>query len=657
MNNYNTRLETLRNERSLSLKEAAKGIGISRWTLYFYENGYFRPTKKALAKIEKFYNAKVSITGDDAYPAPTKEKAFVKKEKKSYRTKRIVYGAVSAAILTTIITGVVLFNRSTQNVDSFYGETYNRMREETQNHGVIGHDLATALPYHYVNKDEYAATATMIFYQTDNMLYFNECSYSTSVFNEFGFCRYHFSFGSNLGIDSNKANFTFGSSTKGTFFSCSFRYNAQPIEKVNDLNIIVKGELAVTEEMAIKIINKRIKNIEIIMSALLSEYLGESTSFVNDFLPAREQGRIINFGLQLAGLALILPGIFAFFIVFSLFLKSLTANIRPRLVSTDPLKSRKKKRMLPKDLRIDIGVPDFIIIAFGKFLQYGSLILFALSFIARLGIQALSFLAVPELLMVLKMTFFGGIFLEHFIMIGRIRNATTLFKSIIFNLGIFLFIATIETVIIGITNAWGYNFASLIYNYVPSNVYQVIAVHYLIFLFLFFQPSFLSNRLFVRILWHSLSFIPLGFLIATYFLSNAYELSYGVQANIFVNFWFPNGFLILSIVCVLFMYSSFALRLYFERKYGKYEAQYFFYGDRFIFFENVICSAFLLIAGLIDFAFFNNQYAYYLGLDGAEWILALIPFIILCKYSPNNQQVFMIKDYIDMPKRMNESST
>ena len=50
------------------------------------------------------------------------------------------------------------------------------------------------------------------------------------------------------------------------------------------------------------------------MSALLSEYLGESTSFVNDFLPAREQGRIINFGLQLAGLALILPGIFAFFI-------------------------------------------------------------------------------------------------------------------------------------------------------------------------------------------------------------------------------------------------------------------------------------------------------------------------------------------------------
>lgn len=655
MNNYNTRLETLRNDRSLSLKEAAKGIGISRWMLYFYENGYFRPTKKALKKIEKFYGEKVSITGDDAYPAPTKEKAYAGEEKKSYRTKRIVYGAISAAILTTIITGVVLFNRSTQNVDSFYGETYNKMREETKNHGVVGHDLVTALTYHYVNRDDYAATATMIFYETDNMLYFNECSYSTSVFNEYGLCRYHFSFGSNLGVESTKAEFTFGSSTKGTFFSCTFDYNAQPIEKIDELNVIVKGELSVTEEMAIKIINKRIKDIEIMMSALLSEYLGEETSFVGDFLPAREQGRIINFGLQLTGLILILPGIFAFFILAGLFVRSLTANIRPRLVSTDPLESNKKKRMLPKDMRIDIGIPDFFLIAFAKFMQYGSLVMFAISFLGKLGIGAFAIFGAPELLTILKMTFFGGIFLEHFIMIGRIRNATTLFKSIIFNLGLFLFIATIETVLIGITNAWGYNFASLIFNYVPSNVYQVIAVHYLIFLFLFFQPSFLSNRLYVRILWHSLSFIPLGFLIATYFLSNAYELSYGVQANIFVNFWFPNGFLILSIVCVLFMYSSFALRLFFERKYGKYEAQYFFYGDRFIFIENAICSALLLIAGLVDFAFFNNQYAYYLGLDGAEWILALIPFIILCKYSPNNQQVFMIKDYIDMPKRMSEA--
>ena len=482
MNNYNTHLETLRNSRSLSLKEAAKEIGISRWMLYFYENGYFRPSKKALKKLSDFYGENISLDGDDAYPAPTKEKS-IKHEKESLRTKRIVFGSISAAILLIISTGIVLFNKSTNNVESFYGETYNQMRDQVKAHGAIGHDLVTALPYHYVDKNDYAATATIIYYQTDNMLYFNECTYSSTVLNEYGVCRYHISLGSNLGVESNKAEFTYGSTTHSSYFSCYFDYTAKEIEKISDLNIIVKGDLDINESVAIEIINPRIKNIEIMMSALLTEQLGKETSFVNDFLPAREQGRKINFGLQLTGLILILPGIFAFFLFFGLFIRALISNIKPRLVSAEPEKSDKKKEPLPKDFKIEFGIPDLFLISFAKFLQFGSIAFFAIGFIAKLGVSFLSFFGSTGFLSFLNIAFLAGVFLEHFVMIGRIKKATTLFRAIVYNLGIFLFVATIETVIIAITNAWGYNLASLVFNNVPSNVYQVVAVHYLIFLF------------------------------------------------------------------------------------------------------------------------------------------------------------------------------
>ena len=91
MNNYNSLLSSLRKEKNLSLREAAEQSGVNRWKLYFYENGYFRPTKKDLEKLNKFYNTELPVHGYYAYPAPTKEKEL-KLKKDNLRTKRIIFG-------------------------------------------------------------------------------------------------------------------------------------------------------------------------------------------------------------------------------------------------------------------------------------------------------------------------------------------------------------------------------------------------------------------------------------------------------------------------------------------------------------------------------------------------------------------------------------
>lgn len=657
MTSYNVQLSLLRKKRNLSLKEAAKQIGISRFVLYLYENGYFRPSKAALKNIEEFYQEKMSFEGESAYPAPLKEKA-IKEKKESFLIKRIVFGTLSLFTLLSVITGIILFNKSVNNKTSYYGDTYNEMKAKVEDHGEVGHDLVTALTYHYIDSYDAPNYASIIYYQTNNILYFNEAIYSTTTLTEdYGVVRYHFKFGSNLSVNSNVCEFHFGSWSLGIYATCNFTYTGEKIDKVNNYNLQLAASEKIEEQEVVDIINDKIDEVEQAFSTILSAELEKDTSFYHDFLPAREKGRIVNFALQIAALLLILPGVVAFFIFFGLFVKAMIANIKPRLVTAETNKGLNKSEPLPKDLRINFGIPDMFIIIISKFLQYGSIIIMLLSIIGKVGLPLPAFMSNANFISFLRIAFLAGIFLEHFTMIGRIKKATTLFQTIVLNLGLFLFIATIETTVISITNAWGYDFATFIVKFIPSNVYQVVAVHYLIFLFLFFQPPFLNKRKkYVRVIWHCLSFIPLGFLIAIYFLSNSYMLTYGVENNIFIDFWFPNGFLALSVVCVLFMYVTFAVRIHYERKFGQGKAQSFFYGDRYTLIENAICCILIIIVGAIDFIFANNQYAYYLGLGSNYWIFAMIPFIILCKYSPNNQQIFVFKEELEIPLRENKEA-
>ena len=645
MNSYNTHLTKLREKHGLSLKEAAKGIGITRIMLYFYENGYFRPRKKVLKKIEKFYGTSISLEGDSAYPAPT-EKHILKKETVITKVRKIVFGALAGAFLLTAISGGILFNQSVNNHKSYYGEVYNEVKNKVQENGDLGHDLVTSMEYRYIDKTVYLDNATVIFYESDNILYFNECTFSTTLVTpEFGTGRFHYHFGSNLGIDSSICEFTFGSLTAGTYFNCQFDYDGAPIKKVEKINTIIKGDIEITEDVAVEIVNSALGRMEDFISLLLTDTMGKEVSFYNDFIPAREQGRKINFALQIVGLILIFSGIIGFFLFIGIFLHLIMKNVKPRLVQTEPKKERETKAPLPKDFNIEFGIPDIFVIVASKILQYGTIALLLVAFLAKVGLFFPAYLSNQTFLTFLQLGLLTGIFLEHFIIIGRLKKPTTLFSTIILNVETFLFIATIETVLISLTNAWGYDMASLVYKYVPSNVYQVVALHYLIYLFLFFQPSFLKkDKKWNRILWHSLSLIPLGALIASYFLSNSYALVYGVKENIFVNFWFPNGFLPLSIVCVLFLYITFAFRLFYEKKFGQHKAQYFFYGDRYGLYENLICAGLILIVGLLDLFFRNNQYAYYIGLGSNEWVFTIIPLIILCKYSPNSQQIFLINE-------------
>lgn len=644
MNNYNIRLVELRKEKGLTIKEAAKQMKVNRFKLYFYENGYFTPSKVNLKKINEFYQVDLSVMGEDGYPAPNRVEKPIRKRKENLKGKRIAFGILSIFSLLFITAGVILFSQSVNNKDGYYGETYNNLRQSVVEQGDYGYDLVTSMQYHYVIEDGINTQASVVYYQTNNILYFNECTYSKTYFNgTWDLERFHYHFGFNLGINSYVCQFTYSSLINGSSFSCEFLYDTRLLNNIYNFKVLVYGDSDVTELFALEKANSQLPEINPVLSKLMSDTLGKDVDFYNDFLSAREQGRVVNFALQITGLILIFLGIIMFFIFFGIFMRLMLKNIRPRLVVSE-LDEKSDKEPLPEDLKLGFGVPDVVIVLFGKIFQYGSMVLFFAAFIASLGVPFLSFLANPQLLMIFRWSWIAGVFLEHFVMVSRIKKPDTLFKEIIYNIGLFLFIATFETVLVAITNAWGYDLSGLLYKYIPGNIYQVVAIHYFLFLFLFFEPKFLSKAKYSRVVWHCLSIIPLGLLITAYIFSNSYALMYGVKENIFINIWFPTAYLSLSTVSVLFIYITFFVRLYYEKKFGKANAHVYFLGNRYCLNENLICVILIAIMASIDLFLVHNQYASYMGLGNNYWLFALIPFILLCKYSPDSQQIFLVDE-------------
>lgn len=645
MKNYNLHLTSLREDKGLTIKEASKQMKISPLSLYCYEKGYFRPSKKNLEKINTFYGVELSLEGLNGYPAASKDALIGKR--KNLKKKKIIFGSLSAFFAIFIVIGATLFVKSVNNSNEYYGQTYQEVRNAVIEKGKTGHDLLTGMSYYYVDRTlDGENSANVIFYQSDNILYFNDLTYSKTVIAEdlLTFNRYLYQLGSNLGASSYLCSFTYGDVLFGTHFRCEFIYNGNNVTEYSNFKLITGEDSLIDKELVLRIINTGIAEINHSFSELMSDLLDKPVDFRSEFLPAREQGRIKNFNFQIIGLVFLFSGITFFFVFFAIFLRLLTLNIKPRLISVKPDSEENKK--LPEDLNIRVGVPDIFIVILGRVVCIISLVLFLLAVAStvdeRIGLSN------PTLLEVFKTGWISALFLNFIISVNRIRKPTDLLHKIISNLGMFLFIATIETVFLAITSAWGYDLKGIMFKYIPGNFFQVLAINYVILLFLLFVPTFLTKKKkYARVIWHSLSLIPLAGLIVIYYFSNRYVMVYGVEQNILLKFWIPNSFLLLSVVSVFYMYIIFFLRLFYERKYGVHNSQFFFHGHRYYLIQNLICAGLIILVACVSLVFMYNQRAIYLGLGNNYWMFILVPLVLFCRYSPNNQQMYLFEYEFD----------
>ena len=636
---YNQQLVEKRNELGLTLRQAAKQIGIGSLTLFLYETGYFRPGKSHLAKIQAVYGP-LDFSGEKEYPKESPLPA----PRKPRKRRLIISGAIAALSLGLILTGGSLFFQSASNATSSFGQIYRDARTAAIEKGVSGRDIFTDLEYSVLYENSSAGRGDVAFYKTNSILYFNHASYSSNSsildYPDLGSGRFHFQFGGDQGKSSYICSFNYKSSAAGVFFSCEAYYENKPIEMLLSLNPIMKGTVPITDELAIGLFNAKIKDATKVLSRVLTEGVGRDIDFYNDFLSAREEGRIVNWRMQVVGLSLLLPSLLIFFGSFAVLILTLIKMIKYRPKEASEKEADATKKPLPKDLDIPFGVPEYMMVWFSRGVSAVSLVMLAFCFIVGRFVSLPPIFSNETFLNVFKMGFAGGILLKQLVNFSSVnRRRAVPFEAAKFAL-LYLGIASVETILIEIAEAWGYDIASLIYAYVPGNIFLAAALNYFVYYFLFFTPPFIKGGKKVpALLWRLLSLVPLGAIVAVTVFGKSYELFYGVKKNVYLLIWLSNSQPILSAVSVLFIYALFFAKLFYGNLYGEERAKTFYNGNRFILIHNLWCCGVVLLVGLFDLVFIDNEVAHYIGLGSGLWILFLIPLIFVTKYGPNQADI------------------
>lgn len=333
---YNRQLVRERERHGFSLREAAKAIGVSALSLFLYENGYYRPTKKHLAKIESVYGP-IDFSNEKEYPLETP--VFLHERPRFKKKRHIISGILAAVSLGLSITGAVMFRHSATDGEAGYGQVYLQARDAAVDEGWTGRDIASDLEYSYLYQNGDLGRGDILFYQTNSLLYFNNATYSSNMtslkYPEIGQGRFHYQFGGDIGRSSYLCTFSYKSSSAGIFFSFDTLYGNKPIEKAQNLNIVSKGSVPITEQMAVDLFNLKIGDAMKLFDTILSEALNSEVGFYRDFLPAREEGRVVHFRMQVTGLCLLFPSLLIFFVSAAFLAFSAVRILRPRKRETE----------------------------------------------------------------------------------------------------------------------------------------------------------------------------------------------------------------------------------------------------------------------------------------------------------------------------------
>ena len=163
-------------------------------------------------------------------------------------------------------------------------------------------------------------------------------------------------------------------------------------------------------------------------------------------------------------------------------------------------------------------------------------------------------------------------------------------------------------------------------SFTPPNMFGTICLYFVMMLFLFFTPRFITTRKRL-ILYRLASLIPAGLIFATHVISKSLNLSMGLRLLL-------NGEKIpFSVLCVSYLFMLFFLRLFFERRYGTENARKIFCGNRFLWMKNVLTCLLILLIVLFNLLMGRNAKALDFGWGQTTDLLSLVPLILF--YHPH----------------------
>ncbi len=644
MRHFNAALRQSRLERGLTLRELAKEVHIHWFQLYLMEKGYLKPSVGKVAVLNRFFAMDFAdlLEGEASYPVPVDEYEPSEREVKArerFGSKKTRAILLAGAFLSLLVgaAGGGLIAAAHYDGDNMFGLAYRSVRDAAKAKGMHSYNTITGAETCTYSQSNVNEIVHLTFEMNNSLLNFNTNLFSSIDNNE----RYIYQFGFDMSVDSYVAQFTYGRFADAEFANCRFTLVGDiNVESIYDLKIVIDDHNEITEALMLEKLNYKLPSALASLGSTMSDLIGNDLSFQRDFLSARETGRVRNFRMQGVGAIMAVLGVVAFVAFLLVFISASLINTQAKLeVAVFDDVRRGRQRGLPTDPSVAIGLPETFIKSLGILALLIAAVIYGMIFVRQFG-QGVS--PTSSMTAWASVAMATGIFLLHFLNFEIKSKTRSLIGNLLLFGGLYLAVSGMETIVVLVARTWGYSIQDLVVSKLPSNIFGIAAAHYLIMLFLFTEPKFaVEGKKWHRIFWHSLSILPLGFLIVSYVLGNYASVVYGAQYNALIYIWFPRSFLALSVVCVIYLYGVFIMRLLFTGRYGPEKAAVYFTGNTFSFLKNALGASAILLVGLVDFFLRNTPYFAFLGIGNNYWILLLIPFILLHKHhiGPRNPKI------------------
>ena len=656
MNTYNYYLFSKRTFLRLSYRKMGKALGMGGFRYRLIENGYLKPKKKEIDRFSAFFGEDFTpyVDGPGNNPCDLPRKRELRIATWAYELVGKTWLRIFLAVLTVLFACVfassyIVTDMLDKNLLSFYSENYQSLIRDVQTNGstrfsLVG-DFETPEIHHSYTAENGHPAYVYIYgsYREANCdaLEFRGIYRGDYYRNEFTVS------GLRIDPDSDKKGIYFYASI--TIFDISFRTSVGytyygPDDCSNSQYLLdlykERGDYSTLERIFHEADAQAITFIDDLNNLLKDEKYTKTNMTVGEVLKAKTDGYDASMALRLYSISayaggLILTGLALFGFLFAMFYGrkkgGKQAFTRSFVAIVDPPEEGKKP--LKKDIRFAPFIPETVLEIVGIALVfYGSLR--AVGYIAGffgLGIGLGEFIGAGSATRHMGI-FMIGMFLLYIIDFDAYMEDTRIVRLIFQNAIIFICLYNLEVLLMN-----GLASMSVLGDFADKipipNMFGSIACYFLIAYCLFYTPKFTKKKKGLLVLHRLIAILPISWILIAWILYRGNGIWFNLKWSREALFIFNGEKLPFSILAILYLVGYYLIRLFFEKRLGKTNANVFFNSNRFIWIKNIYLSLIILGVGISEFILRNNAIANKLDFGFYWQIVILIPFILF--YHPH----------------------
>ena len=642
---YNTYLYNKRNELGLKRRKFARMLKVPLFKYRLIENGYTKPSKKIVNKINNALDVDYSIylTGESSYPTelPEKEKSALSAFLYGIlanKVVRIILISLSVIFLSLFVTFRILSAYNDNHQEKFYSGDVVDLKELVVEKGSVNFSITGDTRFPQLSKKI-----------TDSEAHTEKLTMISSSYSDINF---KLRFSTYYWCDDYRIVLIFNTMTDESILYDTQVFIYSSSKTFNNTLKINKYDGSITYSYnyddysdAMGYLDSFINSNDLYedYNEVIKEYSEYDFDFENEILPSYSKSDStysnIIFTQGLIYLLSMVLGALSIFMTAYAFIYGSKGRKAQTFEHSDSFIDNKLYKPLKSDIRFTPFLPEtvyeiigIIIVAIGSF----RIIMYASSF-NQYSSGSIS-IAGNELL-TLRML---GMFLLYFVDFDLFMDDKRVLRNIVLYPLLFLVIYYVEAAIM----TYLANSNSLILNqfttFLMPNPFGSVTCYFLIMVLLFFTPKSIKKKGWL-IAYRLLSIIPIAYIFISFFLFNSEFFFNWKIDNYWVRYFFDSERLPFSILAVSYLVGLYLLRLYFKHKYGEENARRYFNGNKFLLIKNIFISIVVIIVWIVDLSLSGNSELTKIGIGCNGLLIILVPLLML--YHPHKGPRNLAVDY------------